>query len=86
MQYQRRIGAQIIREQHIEQRQESFRDGQLQLNELTKQIEQNKSTILERDRPRRLVLDALARALHRHIINSLAQRVRSANEEIRLLM
>jgi SulP family sulfate permease len=29
---------------------------------------------------------ALARALHRHIINSLAQRVRSANEEIRLLV
>ncbi len=34
-------------QRHIEERQESFRDGQLQLNELTKQIEQNKSTILE---------------------------------------
>jgi chromosome segregation protein len=32
---------------HIDQRQESFRTGQLELNELTKQIEQDKSAILE---------------------------------------
>jgi chromosome segregation protein len=32
---------------HIEQRQQSFRDGQLQLNELTQQIETAKSAILE---------------------------------------
>jgi chromosome segregation protein len=34
-------------QRHIEERQESFRDGQLQLNELTQQIEQYKSAILE---------------------------------------
>src|SRR5688572_3546936 len=34
-------------ERLIAERQQLFRDGQLQLNELTKQIEQNKSAILE---------------------------------------
>jgi len=29
---------------------------------------------------------ALARDIHRHVINSLAQRVRSSNDEIRLLL
>jgi chromosome segregation protein len=32
---------------HIEQQQEAFRDGQLQLNELTQQIEKDKTAILE---------------------------------------
>jgi chromosome segregation protein len=32
---------------HIDERQQAFRDGQLQLNELTKQIEQHKAAILD---------------------------------------
>lgn len=32
---------------HIDERQESFRSGQLQLNDLTNQVEQNKSAIME---------------------------------------
>lgn len=35
---------------------------------------------IENDHP------ALARAIHRHVINSLAQRIRSANDEIKLLL
>ncbi len=34
-------------QRHIEERQDAFRDGQLKLNELTQQIETNKSAILD---------------------------------------
>ena len=33
--------------QQIEQRQQAFRDGQLQLNQLNREIEQNKSAVLD---------------------------------------